>query len=540
MIRTVRARLTLAVSLLVGGVALAAALIAPNVVEQTLIADRLDAQRDVEARLRAETLDSIDPGRLGAAELTAIMAPGITTVTQRLDAVGALEPMRAYSDRRELNVLAGDGIVAIVAADGSVRVRTYPPGQALPEPVVSWDRLDRLAGEYATGDEWLSIFEDFLDDRGALDNVVEDFFTDISELFDLQFDGGLPFDSPGGSITEQLVDEIETGLADRPNVDDLVVDTRMVEGVPTIVTATVDGVDQSVQRVRDVLWVGLPIVVLLAGGATWILAGRSLRPVGAITAQTRRIRSSTLHERVPVPRGDDEISELAVEMNTMLERMQREDERRRQFVSDASHELRSPIAAIRVQAEAVLADGDGDTELAGGVLAEAERMAMLVDDLLALARHDEGRSGAGQIVDVDDIVLAAAGAPRRVPVDTSGVSAGQIRAHPDELLRAITHVLDNAARHAETRVVVTVRVDTDESVVVTIDDDGAGIAGADRARIFERFVRLDDARSRDAGGAGLGLAVVDTTVRAAGGTVTVVDAPIGGARFILRFPPVES
>jgi signal transduction histidine kinase len=540
-ISSVRGRLTAAVAVLVGGVALAAALIAPNVVEKTLIADRLDAQRDVEVRVRQDEIAAVDARSFDADELSAILAPGIADVTRRLDRVGALDEMRRLSPTRDLNVLAGDGLVAVVSPDGAVRVAIYPDGE-LPRPVVSWDRLDRLAGEYAAGDEWMAIFETFLADQPALDAVVDDFVRDVVELFDL---GPRTSTGPDGPFADQILAELESDLfaelaAERPNVDDLVVETREVAGVPTIVTASVDGIDQSVRRVRDVLWIGLPIAMLLAGALTWLLAGRALRPVAAITEQTRRIRSTTLNERVPVPRSDDEIAELAGEMNHMLERVEREDARRRQFVSDASHELRSPIAAIRVQAEAVLADRDGDTELAGGVLAEAERMGVLVDDLLALARRDEHLDEPGTVVDLDDVVLAAAAAPRRVPVDVSTVSAGQVVGHADELRRAVTHLLDNAARHAASRVVVGLATGDDGSVVVTVDDDGDGVPPDDRERVFERFVRLDDARSRDAGGAGLGLAVVEAAVTASGGDVTIGDAPIGGARFTLRLPPVSS
>jgi signal transduction histidine kinase len=268
------------------------------------------------------------------------------------------------------------------------------------------------------------------------------------------------------------------------------------------------------------------------------LAGRSLRPVAAITERTRQIRSSTLHERVPVPGSHDEIAALANEMNTMLDRVQREDERRRQFVSDASHELRSPIATIRAQAEAAVTD-DAQSELAAGVLAEAERMSVLVDDLLSLARHDEQLAPPGQLVDLDDLVYTDAARPRRVPVDVSAVSAGQVRARPDELARVVTHLIDNAARHARDHVSVGLSTDPDGQVVLTVDDDGEGIAPENRERVFDRFVRLDDARTRDAGGAGLGLAVVDTVVRSLGGSIVAESSPLGGARLRAEFPPVS-
>lgn len=229
----------------------------------------------------------------------------------------------------------------------------------------------------------------------------------------------------------------------------------------------------------------------------------------------------------------------------MLDRVQREDGRRRQFVADASHELRSPIAAIRTQAEAALATVDGvdADELASGVLAEAERMGTLVDDLLSLARHDEKLAPPGVVLDLDDIVLTDARRPRRVPVDVSAVSAGQVRGRPDELARVVTHLLDNAARHADRRVAIsldTVGSDGRRSVRLLVDDDGPGIPADQRQHVFERFVRLDEARQRDGGGAGLGLSVVASVVNAGGGRVTADDSDLGGARFEVVLPSASS
>jgi signal transduction histidine kinase len=277
--------------------------------------------------------------------------------------------------------------------------------------------------------------------------------------------------------------------------------------------------------------------MLLTGLVTWLLAGRALRPVRAITEQTKQIRAGTLHERVPVPSSHDEVAGLATEMNDMLDRLQRDDRRRRQFVADASHELRSPIASIHTQAEVAVAAADDDetSEFAAGVLAEAERLGTIVDDLLALARHDEALAPPGDVVDLDDIVIAAASRPRRVPIDTSRVSGGQVRGRTDELMRIVTHLLDNAARHADSTVSVSLTTSGDR-VELAVDDDGPGIDPADRERVFDRFVRLDEARVRDDGGAGLGLAVVSTVVVAAGGDVRVEDSGLGGARLVATLP----
>ncbi len=296
----------------------------------------------------------------------------------------------------------------------------------------------------------------------------------------------------------------------------------------------------SLDEVRAGLWVATALLAVLAGAATWFLLGRALRPVARITAQADTISAGTLHERVPVPGAKDEIHGLATTVNRMLDRLELGDRRRRQFVSDASHELRSPVAVLRTEAEVALRHPATTEvpELAGVVLGEAERLSVIVEDLLTLARRDEGREVGGVVeVDLDDLVLAEANRARRVPVARSQVSAGRVLGRRDDLQRTIAHLLDNATRHANEQVEVGLHTD-DDGVWLWVDDDGAGVSERDRSRIFERFTRLDEARTRDAGGSGLGLAVVAETVRELGGEVTVGDSPLGGARFEVRLPAI--
>lgn len=226
-------------------------------------------------------------------------------------------------------------------------------------------------------------------------------------------------------------------------------------------------------------------------------------------------------------------------MNAMLDRLEVSSTAQAQFVSDASHELRTPIAVIRHELEVGLRADDDSTlrEIAVEVLLEDLRMQRLVDDLLLLARRD-GRAGQAHravrsLIDLDDIAGQEA---RRVATDktvvTSGISAGQVRGDPDHLTRVVRNLLDNALRHATSQVAVAVTSTDDGRVLLTIDDDGAGVAAGDRERIFERFGRLDEARARDDGGSGLGLAIVAGIVADHGGTVSVETSPtLGGARF---------
>ncbi len=294
----------------------------------------------------------------------------------------------------------------------------------------------------------------------------------------------------------------------------------------------------SLDSVRDVLLVVVPLLVIAVGALVWFATGRALHPVVAITDQANEISAMTLHERVPVPGSDDEIAELATTMNAMLDRLESAAERQQRFVSDSSHELRTPVAAIRSEMEVALAgDGTDWPAVAERVLDEDARLERMVADLLVLARHDEGRSGPSAEIDLDDVVYEQARRARRLPVDVSGVSAVKVRGSRTDLDRAIGHLLDNATRHGATAVWVTLSQDG-EVARLDVSDDGPGVPPGERQRIFERFSRLEEARTRDAGGAGLGLAVVAAIADSHGGSVNVEDRPGGGATFSFTVPTV--
>jgi signal transduction histidine kinase len=263
--------------------------------------------------------------------------------------------------------------------------------------------------------------------------------------------------------------------------------------------------------------------------------------VEAIRAEVDAISAAALHRRVPDPPADDEIGRLARTMNRMLERLERAQARQRRLVSDASHELRSPVAAIRQHAEVALAHPDRTTtaELAATVLAEDLRLQRLAEDLLLLTRADEHTLALRRRpVDLDDLVFDEARRLRDTTglrVDTTAVSAGRVDGDAAGLRRVLRNLGDNAARHAAGRLAFSV-AERDGLVLLGIDDDGPGIPEADRERVFERFVRLDDARGRDDGGSGLGLAIVAELARAHGGTVAVASSPLGGARVEVTLP----
>lgn len=289
------------------------------------------------------------------------------------------------------------------------------------------------------------------------------------------------------------------------------------------------------------LGVAVPVAVLVLGLTTWFVVGRALRPVEAMRREADGIDAARLDRRLADPGGGDEIARLARTLNGMLDRLDASARTQRRFVGDASHELRSPLAVIRQHAEVALLHPDriDGAALAGTVLGEEARLTALVQGLLVLARADEGALGVQAVpVDLDDLVGAEASRLRasgRVRVDASGVGPARVSGDAGLLGQVVRNLTDNAARHARS-VVSLALVERGRTVELVVDDDGAGIPPADRDRVLERFVRLDEARDRDAGGSGLGLAIVRELVAVHAGGLTVSTSPLGGARFTVTLP----
>jgi signal transduction histidine kinase len=313
--------------------------------------------------------------------------------------------------------------------------------------------------------------------------------------------------------------------------------------VTLLASSPLDSVRRSVDSLADVLRFVIPALIALVGVLIWFLVGRSLRPVAAIRSEVDEISHGTLHRRVPVPDSHDEIALLAGTMNQMLERLESSSARQREFVSDASHELRSPVTTIRATLEVALRNRDRIDwpDVAQQVLHEDERMDRVVGDLLELARvEDDGESLAGApFVDLEDVVLEEAPHVRRHPVRTERVSAGRVRGRREQLARVVRNLLDNADRHAGERVEIALS-SNNGTVDLVVEDDGPGIPEGDRERVFDRFTRLDEGRTRDVGGAGIGLAIVRAIVERHGGGVRVEQGQAGGARFVVSLPNGET
>ncbi|MCD9590020.1 HAMP domain-containing sensor histidine kinase [Streptomyces sp. 8ZJF_21] len=292
----------------------------------------------------------------------------------------------------------------------------------------------------------------------------------------------------------------------------------------------------AVTTVRNAMLLGLPLLLVVVAAVTWLVTRRALRPVEGIRREMATITASTdLSRRVPVPGSYDEVARLARTTNETLAALEASVERQRAFVADASHELRSPVASLRTQLEV----GAAHPELLDldGAVEDVVRLQRLSADLLLLARLDAGeRPSSGTPVALDALVREelAQRLGDRVPVRTE-VAPVAVPGSRGQLARVLGNLVDNAQRHAGGGVRVVVRAEG-RWAVLEVADDGAGVPEGERERIFERFVRLDDARSRDDGGAGLGLAIARDVAVRHGGTLAVRAAPEGGALFELRLP----
>jgi signal transduction histidine kinase len=325
-----------------------------------------------------------------------------------------------------------------------------------------------------------------------------------------------------------------------------------------LVATTASDTESSVHTLTTTLWWAIPGLVVLIGVIAWGATGRALRPVETIRAEVTEISHTSLDRRVSEPRARDEVGRLARTMNEMLDRLQNASERQRRFVSDASHELRSPVAAMRATGEVALAHPDAAEWplVVRRMLTEDDRMEQIVGDLLDLARGEETEL-PDATVDLDDVALEEVARARRsgVAIQSGAVSAGRVRGSREQLTRVVRNLLDNATRHADATVRIGLGSSTNGaapvpggdpsgdpthgSVVLVVEDDGPGIPREDRERVFERFTRLDEGRARDAGGLGLGLAMVRAIAERHGGTAVVtdpVDPTFPGARVVVTLP----
>jgi signal transduction histidine kinase len=285
----------------------------------------------------------------------------------------------------------------------------------------------------------------------------------------------------------------------------------------------------SSRLLAHILLIAGPIVVLMMAALTWWIVGRTLRPVAALQRGAEELSAAGLsRSRLPIPAAEDEISSLATTLNAMLDRLDRANTKQRRFVGDAAHELRSPIASLRVQLEvAERTSHSADVgELTREALIDVDRLSRLIDDLLALARSDErGALTSRAPIRLDELVTDVLSAYQDQPVSVQPAELTRVIAIGDRngLQRVLVNLVDNAVRYAHSSVRVGAGTAEHDWVYLSVTDDGPGIPADKREQVFDRFYRLDTARSREAGGTGLGLSIAREIVAAHGGQIQLAD-----------------
>jgi signal transduction histidine kinase len=336
---------------------------------------------------------------------------------------------------------------------------------------------------------------------------------------------------------------LSTAVVDK--VDGELVSTQLYKGAgspPMTVkgTASLAPASQAMRTLTHVLIPAVPALLALVALFTWLAVGRVLRPVSAIRAKVADITAHDLHERVPEPDTRDEIAALARTVNATLDRLRTAVDGHRQFVADAAHELRSPLAVLRTRLELARPQ---ETELAAEALEDVDRLQSLTSDLLLLARLDA--RGPLRAAETDLAQLVAEEAARRRPrlevrVTLDLTPDVLVHGSADHLRRLVANLVDNAVRHAAATVAVRLARAGDRAVL-DVEDDGAGIPPEHHATVFDRFTRLDAARPRDTGGCGLGLPIARDIAAAHGATLTIVPTPgpLPGAHLRAVFPALS-
>ena len=345
--------------------------------------------------------------------------------------------------------------------------------------------------------------------------------------------------APGQTVTEQRL----VSSTDEDKFRIIASGTQTPDGPRVVVVGqSLRPVNESTEVIARSFLVGVPVLALVVGLATYFFVGKSLHPVEAIRRRVATITASDLRTRVPVPAARDEVAALAETMNAMLDRLQGAAETQRQFVADASHELRSPLATLQVGLDLLAAAEPGHGPQVRRMQGETARLSRIISDLLLLARADEhGLSMRHDDVDLDDLAYLARDRLHAEHPDLriqSHIRPARVCGDVDQLERAIRNLCDNAARHADHEVSLTVNADA-RGAELRVDDDGPGIDVADRELVFDRFVRLDGSRTRSDGGSGLGLAITREIVQSHGGRVTVETSASGGASLHVWLPVAD-
>jgi heavy metal sensor kinase len=311
--------------------------------------------------------------------------------------------------------------------------------------------------------------------------------------------------------------------------------------------APLDTVQSVLRHWLVFLVTGLPLVALVAVGGGYVLVKRALTPVDQIAASAERISSQNLNERLPVPRTSDELQRLSLALNHMIQRLDEAFQYSRRFMADASHELRTPLTVLRGELESMVEEPRLATDLQarlGSALEEVERLAKIVEGLFAISRLDAGEAQAewarfdlGRLVasTADQMFLLAE--DKKIRVTCAAPNEVWVAGDRARLKQVVVNLLDNAIKYTPEGGTVSIVVNTQDSqAVLEVADTGIGIPPEALPRVFERFFRVDKARSRDQGGAGLGLSIVKSICAAHHGRVEASSVSGQGSRFRVELP----
>ena len=306
--------------------------------------------------------------------------------------------------------------------------------------------------------------------------------------------------------------------------------------------ALLEGLQANLLRLSAVI--GVAVLVLSV-----VLSRVLTRKIGQLLTAIRQVREGAYSHRAEIA-GHDEIAQIGQEFNSLTDRLQTTENARRRFVSDASHELKTPLAAIRLLSDSILQTEHMDPattrEFVADIGAEAERLSRITEDLLRLTRLDSGVLEKPVEVEVLPVLeqvmrrMSLVATEKQVELTYTAEPGCTVLATPDELHQVIYNLTDNAVKYTGAGGAVQVALSRrEENVILTVADNGTGIPEEDLPRIFERFYRVDKARSRAAGGTGLGLSIVSDTVKRRGGTVEAANRPEGGSVFTVRWPAAK-
>jgi len=297
-------------------------------------------------------------------------------------------------------------------------------------------------------------------------------------------------------------------------------------------------------QLRAILLTVVPVMLLLAGLVAYFLAGRALAPVAALEREARAIGAESLDRRLPIANPHDELGRLTATMNDMVGRLERSFAEMKRFTADASHELRTPLAVMRAEIEVAQAkplSPDDMQLLLSSVLEECERVTRLTDQLLTLARQDAGMLLRRQRVDVAELLggaverLRPLAEVKRLELKFTSTPA-VVDGDPDQLRQVFVNILDNAIKHTESGSVTVTLTATEKEISVSVRDTGVGIPQEHLPHVFERFYRVDKARSRERGGTGLGLSIARGIVFAHGGRIDIASKPGEGTTCTVTLP----